>query len=331
MSIRTGYDPTFLGNGIEVPLPDFSLEIHDDILHKDELRDGYIVDYIHYSVVMSRSNRQAYFSAANLNQKEYKSVKGREWFVDSRIGFENQIGPEAYKKNPWDRGHLTRRTAVTWGDSSYVAKRASNDSCSYANSSLQHANFNQDEWRVPENVVQHFKKDLNDKICVFTGPIFTDTDRWYTRRNQHPPARIPSAFWKILFYIDAKTKKLACQAFLMYQDSLFIADKRGKYEIIPEQYQVTITEIERLTGLEFSEDLFQANPLYFFPKPNKNDGPEAFSIPTYKDIKDREEDIAFNRDEADKVPDDRKRKITEEEFEDYILNGKITVSPIPIP
>ncbi|WP_369334495.1 DNA/RNA non-specific endonuclease, partial [Candidatus Thiosymbion oneisti] len=98
------------------------------------------------------------------------------------MGLNNQVGPAAYKRNPWDRGHLTRRTAVTWG-SKYEAKRASNDSCSYANASMQHENFNQDEWRVPERIVQHLEKDKNGRITIFTGPVFTQTDRWYPRRT----------------------------------------------------------------------------------------------------------------------------------------------------
>jgi len=135
---RNGYNPKFLGNETEVPMPIVSLELEADVLNQETLRDSYIADYIHYSVVMSRKNRQALFSAANLDQTKYRTVDGRRWFVDPRIGEENQIGPQAYVDNEWDRGHLTRRTAITWGDSNYHAKRASNDSCSYANASLQH-------------------------------------------------------------------------------------------------------------------------------------------------------------------------------------------------
>ena len=142
--VRNGYDRNFLGDGISIDIPKPSLEIEDDVLKNDKFREEMIVDYIHYSVIMSISNRQALVSAANVDQKENKSVDGRRWFLDSRIGSENQVGNQAYLQNDWDRGHLTRRTSVTWG-SNYEAKRASNDSCSYANASMQHKNFNQDE------------------------------------------------------------------------------------------------------------------------------------------------------------------------------------------
>ncbi|WP_435236693.1 DNA/RNA non-specific endonuclease [Psychromonas sp. PT13] len=114
--LRTGYDPNFLGEDIAIAIPKASLEIEDDILYVSDNKDtGHIIDYIHFSVIMSKFNNQALVSAANLDQKDYQQVSGRNWFVDPRIGLENQVGPAAYKHNPWDRGHLTRRSAVTWG------------------------------------------------------------------------------------------------------------------------------------------------------------------------------------------------------------------------
>lgn len=161
--MRNGYDENFL-NGVLIPLPVASLALVEDLLQPPGLNhDKKIVPYIHYSLVMSKSTRQALFSAANLDQNKIKSVRGRKWFVDPRIGLENQINNDAYRQNFWDRGHLTRRTAVTWGGNDYDAKRASNDSCSYANACLQHMNFNQDEWRVPEKIVQSFSRDIDGK------------------------------------------------------------------------------------------------------------------------------------------------------------------------
>lgn len=314
-ALRKGYDEAFLGDGITVPMPTVSLEWEDDVLHSDRLRDRFIADYIHYSVVMSQFNKQAFFSAANLDQEAYKSVSGRDWFVDPRIGLENQVGPKAYQNNPWDRGHLTRRSAVTWG-STYEAKRASNDSCSYANASMQHENFNQDEWRVPEKVVQYFDRDKNDKLCVFTGPVFTETDRWYLRRGQTEAVRIPSAFWKVVAYIGKESGSLECQAYVLYQDDRFLADKRGRHNIDIHNYQVTITEIEQMTGLEFPESLYNSNPLYFYPRKDINEGPEAFTAPAGTSEADLAIGVVFSRDDAEsKAFADRKREMRLEDFE----------------
>ena len=329
--LRKGYDANFLGEGPNLPMPEVGLEHYHDVVTGDELRHEYIVDYIHYSVVMSRSNRQAFFSAANLDQNTFRKVKGRRWFIDERVGSTAQIGPAAYASNPWDRGHLTRRTAVTWG-TYYGAKAASNDSCSYANASMQHANFNQDEWRVPEEIVREFDRDKNDRISVFTGPLFTDYDRWYSRPGMNENARIPSAFWKVIAYIGKVSGELESQAYLMYQDALFIADKRGRAKIVPENYQVTITEIERLTGLHFPEPLYDSNPLLFFTNEEAGDGrtnigPEAFAAP--RNMKDpaATDGVVFERENLTDKPglEKRRRKLEAPIFDEIVLNGGVFV------
>uniref|UniRef100_UPI00114C9EDA DNA/RNA non-specific endonuclease n=1 Tax=Candidatus Thiosymbion oneisti TaxID=589554 RepID=UPI00114C9EDA len=305
--LRKGYDPEFLGKGVSIALPKAGLEIEDDILFvRDDNENGHIIDYIHYSVIMSKFNNQALVSAANLDQNEFQQVSGRDWFVDPRIGLNNQVGPAAYKRNPWDRGHLTRRTAVTWG-SKYKAKRASNDSCSYANASMQHENFNQDEWRVPERIVQHLEKDKNGRITIFTGPVFTQTDRWYTRRTLQQKVRIPSGFWKVVAYIGKESEQLESQAYVLYQDARFLLDKRGQHSIDIKNHQVTITEIEQLTGLEFDEALFNSNPLYFYPREGINDGPEGFSAPLGTVPEELNRGVVFNREDA-KAPEFEARR-----------------------
>lgn len=329
--LRNGYDNDFLGEGVSLPMPEVGLEHYHDVVKNEELRDEYIVDYIHYSVVMSKSNKQAFFSAANLDQDAFRQVKGRRWFIDDRIGSATQVGPAAYSSNPWDRGHLTRRTAVTWG-SYYEAKAASNDSCSYANASMQHANFNQDEWRVPEIIVSKFNRDKNDKISVFTGPLFTDFDRWYSRPGMPENVRIPSAFWKVIAYIGKDSGKLESQSYLMYQDANFIADQRGASKIKAKNYQVTITEIERLTALHFPEMLYDSNPLLFFNKEDIDDGrtnagPEGFIAPSSMEHADAADGVVFDRQHLADNPglEERRIDLDNREFEEIVLNGGVLV------
>lgn len=268
----SGYDPTFLGGNFCIDIPSMNYDVSADILKSPELKNDYIADYTHYSLVMSKKNRQAYLSICNLDQSKYRSVKGRSWFIDPRIGEENQLDNRYYKgrDNDWDRGHLTRRTAVTWGDSDFIAKKASNDSCSYANSSLQHMNFNQDEWRIPEKIAQYFDRDLNQRLCIMTGPLFTDSDRWFEpERYNVPLARIPSGFWKVIYYIDKKKSEenqketLGCEAYLVYQDQLSLEDKKGKDDLDVQTLQVTISELIDKTGIEFPKPLYDANPLWY--------------------------------------------------------------------
>lgn len=311
LKMSEGYKTDFIDDDKIIPLPTFSPDIEADILRGDKLKDGYIRDYLHYSVVMSKSKRQAIYSIANLDQGKFKQVKGRNWFVDPVIGSKNQLDNRYYYKNPWDRGHITRRTAVTWGDSSYTARKASNESCSFANATLQHENFNQDEWRVPELYIQSFDRARNGKISIITGSIFTENDRFYVPRNARvEPARVPSGFWKIIYYIDKKKSAAAgeaiigCEAFIVYQDDISLRDKSAQKHVDIKTYQVTTSEIEDLTGLYFGEDLYNSNPLWY----NVTDGrnilePEMYEIKTAKLStvkKDWPGHIIHERDDIDK-------------------------------
>jgi len=283
-----GYDPEFLGEDFRIDIPWINYDVFADVLKRDELRRNYIADYLHYSVILSKKNRQAYLSVCNLNQTQYRSVSGRNWFLDPRIGFENQLDNRYYKgaDNLWDRGHLTRRTAVTWGDSDYIARRASNDSCSYANACLQHRNFNEDEWRIPEKVAKRFDRDLNGRLSIMTGPLFKENDRWFDPNDYDvPPGRIPSGFWKILYYIDknkteaAGEEVLGCEAYLVYQDNLSLRDDDGAERINISTLQVTITELVDLTGIEFPEPLYNANPLWYYVRDDRDiTEPERYEI-----------------------------------------------------
>ena len=265
-----GYEPDFLGHGISIPIPWIDYETFADVLKRDELRNNYIADYVHYSVVMSKKNRQAYLSICNLDQNSYRSVTGRKWFLDHRIGAENQLDNRYYKGSLWDRGHLTRRTAVTWGASNYEARQASNQSCSYANACLQHKNFNEDEWRIPEKVARRFERDVDGKLCIMTGPIFDQNDRWLEPDDYDvSPGRIPSGFWKVMYYVDAKKTaelghpSLGCEAYLVWQDGFSVRAHDQAASLDVETFQVTVSELQDLTGIEFPQELYDANPLWY--------------------------------------------------------------------
>ena len=283
----SGYQSDFLGSDFEVGIPWIRYDVYQDVLKREALRRRYIADYLHYSVVMSRSNRQALLSACNLDQTQYRSVKGRNWFIDDRIGEEHQLDNRYYKGkyNLWDRGHLTRRTAVTWGASDTIARRASNASCSYANACLQHRNFNEDEWRIPEKIAKRFDRDTNGRLSIMTGPVFTENDRWFKPDDYDVAAgRIPSGFWKIIYYVDKKKTQangeptLGCEAYLVAQDDLAISDDEGEERTDVATLQTTTTELSLLTGIEFPKVLYDANPLYYTVAEHDIEEPELFEI-----------------------------------------------------
>lgn len=227
---------------------------------------------------MNQQTRQALYSAGNALFRN--NGKGRRFRTDSRIASSQQLNNIYYKdldevENPYDRGHLMRRKAVAWGRTEKLANDASRDSCYFTNISLQHKNFNQDEWNALERAIEELNNDLDDKFNIFTGPLFTPMDRLIIPTPELEPARVPSGFWKIISYIGKNSKQIESEAFIVWQDDLAISamnQVRGNREINPfEIYQTSTTMVENLTGLIFPEILFDSNPMFFFESETTRD------------------------------------------------------------
>ena len=202
------YDPQFLGGGFQVPMP----------AHRCQGRlfqAGQALDYIHFSVVLHEERQTALFTAHNVDGAQLQSVRRTDWDRDPRAR-QAVLGEEAYRNNDWDRGHLVRRAAVAWGPLER-ARDASDSTFFYTNAALQHGRFNQDEWLHLENWVLTQAAEVN-RLCVFTGPLFTTKDP-QTQRG----FRVPSGFWKVVVLRDptAAGQDLSVLGFLMKQNELW--------------------------------------------------------------------------------------------------------------
>lgn len=270
-NIMAGYNPDFLGNGINLPVPSFAPSLAGDVLRNSLLEDDIFANYINYSIITNRVRRSTIVTCANIDQNLIKNVRRkRGWDIDTRIGADFQLDNDYYRNNPWDRGHLARRGSLAWGKTEREAKRASDDTFYYPNAALQHENFNQDEWLALENWVFDLNLDSNGKITVFTGPVYGDFPRTITPQGREP-ALIPSAFFKVVCFVNKDSNELDVRAFLMFQDEEALRDKEGNKLFNFQTYQVTITEIERLTGLEFDDEIYEKNPLLFNENPEKQE------------------------------------------------------------
>lgn len=255
-----GYRSDFLG--VDVPLPALAPDLAGDVLTAPALRDEVFADYVNYTVVMHRTRRTPIYAALNIDQNGLKSVPRRDgWRVDSRIGSANQLDNDYYRHNPWDRGHLARRAAAAWGGGRRDAQLASDDTFFYPNATLQHANFNQDEWLALEDWVLELDLDLDGKLSVFSGPLFGLTARSITPSGR-PTALIPSAFFKVVCFKN-KQNVLETRAFVMVQDAAALRDKRGRRLFDFQNYQVAVMDIEAMSGLQFPDAVPASNPLFY--------------------------------------------------------------------
>ncbi len=221
---------------------------------------------------MSRKTRQAIYSATNADFARNTGT-GRNFRRDGRILPAQQLDNIYYKdldgvENPYDRGHLTRRDAISWGETRQEANRASKDSCFYTNVSLQHKNFNQDEWHALEKAIETNQSDQDNRFYILCGPVSTEIDRFVMPSENLKPGRVPSAFWKVIAYVGKESNELEVNAFLVFQDDDSILAKRqvlGNNELDPFKiYQSSTTLIEELTAIEFPEIAFEHNPMVFF-------------------------------------------------------------------
>jgi len=261
-----GYDPNFLRGGIVIPLPDFSPALTGSILRTPALDGEVFAHYVNYTVAMNRQThrRSAVFAALNIDQTQVRQVQRTDrWRLDTRIGAEFQLDNDYYHSNPWDRGHLARRASAAWGVSNAAAGRASDETFYFSNATLQHKNYNQDEWLALETWVLEMDHDSDGRIATFSGPIYDSFVR-SIEPDGRPLATVPSAFFKVVCFKNT-AQALEVRAFIIEQDTEALSDRSGRTRYDNQRYQVTVAEIEERTGLLFPAIVSETNPLYFTP------------------------------------------------------------------
>jgi len=238
---RNGYDADFLEK--KVPLPSIPDNLKDDVV-KLKNSNSEELKYTNFSVVLSKSRGLAFYTAVNIDGSELQQLERKNdvWYYDPRIERNFQYGPELYSNNDLDRGHLVRRLDPVWGSN---FKDANEDTFHFSNCSPQHKNLNQKTWLDLEDYILR-NADVHDlKVNVFTGPVFNQNDLIYRGKYL-----IPSEFWKVVTIVkNDDDHSISSTAYLQTQKQL-IEDLKfvfGEYKT----YQVSISKIESLTGLDF--------------------------------------------------------------------------------
>ena len=272
---RAGYRADFLGAGAgRVPLPTLTRKLAQDAVKVGPRRAGRrqgVLDYEHFSLVMSRGRKFAIYTAANVDGRDLRFIPRSKdrWTYDPRIPRSAQVGDELYRDNDLDRGHLVRRLDPVWGPGE-VARRANDDTFHFTNSSPQHKDFNQRVWNDLEEYVLDNAGARELKITVFTGPIFRADDRAYRG------ARLPREFWKVVVMVREETGELSATAYVLSQANM-LTDLEfvfGQFRT----YQVAVAHVEKLTGLRFGR-------LRDFDPVAKQEGPAApRQIDNFEDI-----------------------------------------------
>jgi len=262
-SNRKGYAEDFLGSGQRsVSLPELSAELAAKASVRADAGDGanHVLAYDHFSIVMSKERKLAFFTAVNIDGALERRVKRDpdKWAFDPRIATEDQIGEAVYIDNDLDRGHLVRRLDPAWGESDTAAKKANDDTFHFTNCSPQHADFNRGAtlWAGLEDYILDHADNENFKVSVFSGPVLANDD------DDYRGVKLPRQFWKVV--VMAKTPGLlSATAYLLSQESLIAGLEEALVDFsygAYETFQVHVKYVERLTGLAFGS-LVDFDPL----------------------------------------------------------------------
>jgi len=249
--VRAGYDPGFLELAAPVPIPTAS-----DLLE---------LPYTHFTVLLRPARRLAAITAVVIDGANRVEIgRADSWMLDDRILAEEQAGPDIYRDNDLDRGHLVRRQDPVWGPSD-VAAQANLDTFHYPVCAPQTAVFNQGRqlWAGLEDYILDHATTYRQRLAVFTGCIFTDTDPIYRG------LAIPHRFFKIAAW-SAGTDLAATGYILDQSPSLDDAiGTRATTEPPPlgpyRTFQVPISDIADLTALPMADlaaaDHYTATPV----------------------------------------------------------------------
>ena len=252
LSDRAGYDPNFIGTGnLAVPLPQLNCLQQRKLARTKDGEE--VLRYQHFSVVQNAERKLAFFAACNVDGSSLRRPRRPGFRIDSRLEREHQAGNELYKHNDLDRGHLIRRLDPCWGTSE-AAEDANRDSMFYTNIGPQHKDLNQKVWKDLEDHILDRTDEDDARISVFVGCLFGDNDPPHKATG----IKVPMGFWKIIASVGrvrrgrSNRRVLQAQAFVLFQDHLV---KEDDLEIIFgagfETHQVTVEELERMTGLDF--------------------------------------------------------------------------------
>jgi endonuclease G len=240
---RKGYEATFLGEDLAVPLPTITSDADDVLTFEFNDHDEQLLKYEHFSALMSASRRLCRFSAVNIDGNRPKKFARVGWRTDPRIPAHAQIKSECYGDPPkFARGHMTRREDPVWG-SDTAASRGNADSMHVTNAVPQMQPFNAGIWLDLEDyALQNARRD-DMKIAVFTGPFLDDDDPTMFG------VQIPVEFWKVIAFVHDETGELCATGYTMSQRD-FLSEEEFVFGA-HETAQRSISSIELRAGLSF--------------------------------------------------------------------------------
>lgn len=255
------YNPNFIP-GVNVALPTLTAAVQQQAFN-----GGTPIDHTNFSTVFNQVRGFAVYSAHNIDGENFlddgpdshgftfdPQVKPNSLQVDNDRGYR---GVPTQDDNPWDRGHLARRRALHWPDFA-TADEADRESSHYTNITPQHRGMNRQggAWANVENFILELADNDTSRACVFTGPVFTQSDHVLVNITGELAIQIPAGHWKVA--VVRHNGELRTAAFVLWQCDLEICQP---ITLDPVLEQVRLNTVEYLAGLFFNEDVREADTI----------------------------------------------------------------------
>ncbi|HET7899506.1 MAG TPA: DNA/RNA non-specific endonuclease, partial [Flavisolibacter sp.] len=205
-----GYNSRFFTD-VNLPLPKLTAaqkKLRAPLVGKPK---SYQLNYTHFSLVLNKERRFAFFTASNIDGRTWKALvnQGEDFATDDRVLPAHQTGNELYNlhsgfgANDFDKGHIVKFQDPQWG-AEPVIRQAASDTMRFPNCVPQHQSLNRGAWKSLEDyIVKKFTRKSGadgQKVTVFAGPMLLAEDPYYIDAVQGKPFQLPVHFWKVIVY-----------------------------------------------------------------------------------------------------------------------------------
>lgn len=262
-----GYDRDFLSVRIDLDQVIAPLRALGQVAPLIE--GGEILKYSHYSAVIHKGRKFPILTAVNVDGARliHPGERKNTWRRDARIADQYQPAGNFYEKNKgtdpvqFSRGHQVRLLDPCWGDDKAEAAANAEETFHYTNAAPQVQGYNDIDWGNLEDYLLNKAQLTEQRLTIFTGPIYRDDDPWYGHGREDGPWQIPLSFWKIAVLQKSPTAAKAA-AFIVGQTQYVQALYEAKVfsglkpytldEMRSRHIQTTVAAIQAETGLDFS-------------------------------------------------------------------------------
>lgn len=201
-SNREGYNSDFLNHKLFLPIVNDNLKENNAINQIPGKNGKFYLDYTHFSVLFNKAKKLPFYTAVNIEGKSNEIARVHDargsdlWYTDNRLNINGdnfQFTNKDYANSGFQRGHMVRFYDPAWGVAEEKRKIAMGDTFHYTNCCPQIGKFNEGIWNDLEDYYMARSVFQDDKISVFTGPVFN-------KAKVINGLLVPLNFWKVIVY-----------------------------------------------------------------------------------------------------------------------------------